>query len=270
MTRTVRRLFIFLVFPMLFAFIPGPSNQYRALKNNNFRKGEKMTFRLHYGLFNAGEAIFEVSPDLYKVNSRVCYKITVFGRSTGAFDMMMRIRDTWGTYMDTSALLTQRSYRDVEENNYRLKEYINYFPLDGIARVERHHKGEFHEEYKIPTNIQDIVSGFYFLRTLDYSRMKKGDIISVDAFFEKDLYDFKVKYNGTETVKTRFGKINAIELVPILPDNQLFEGGNAISCWISNDENRMPLKVKARMVVGAVEIDLESYAGLKHPVCFRK
>lgn len=268
--KTAKKFGIFFLLPAMFAFMPGPDKEYRVLRNASFGKGEKMTFRLHYSIFNAGDATFEVSPDLYKVNSRPCYKITVFGRSTGAFDMMMRIRDTWGTYMDTSALITQRSYRDIEENTFRLKEYINFFPLEGKAKVERHYKGEFHEEYQVPTNIQDIVSGFYFLRTINYKELKKGDIIKVDAFFETELYDFQVRYEGTESIKTKFGKIEAIRLVPILPNNDLFDGGNAIACWLSNDENKMPLKVKAKMIVGAVEIDLDSYSGLKRPVCFRK
>lgn len=257
----------FLVILVFFSFRPG--KDYRFICNNSFSKGEKLHFRLHYGFINAGEAVFEVHPDLYLVNNRVCYKATVFGTSTGAFDMMMHIRDTWGTYIDTSAIITQRSYRDITENSYKLKEYVNFYPDQGFAKVERHHKGVKYEEHSIPTNIQDIVSGFYFLRTIDYSKMKKGQIIEVDAFFEDTLYDFRISYEGTENIKTKFGKVNAVKLVPIMPENDLFKGKNPISVWISNDENKVPLKVRANMLVGGVEIDLEKYEGLKNSSCIR-
>lgn len=229
-----------------------------------------MQFRLHYGFFNAGEAVFEVYPDLYKVNNRVCHKITVHGRTTGAFDMMMRVRDTWGSYMDTAALITQRSYRDIEENSYRLKEYANYFPNENIVKVERHKKGIINEQYTIPDNMQDIVSGFYYLRTIDYSKLKKGDIVKVNAFFEDKIYNMQVIYAGVEKIKTKFGKVDAIKIVPIFPENDLFDGENPISCWLTADENKVPLKVKAQMLVGAVEIDLESYNGLRNKGVFKK
>lgn len=266
----VKKFSILFVLPFLFSFIPGPEKEYRILQNDSFFKGEKMKFRLHYGFFNAGEAVFEVHPDLYRVNNRTCYKLTVFGKSTGAFDMMMHIRDTWGSYMDTSALISQRSYRDIEENNYKLKEYVNFFPLEGKAHVEKHRKGIHHEDYVVPNNVQDIISGFYFLRTINYHQLEKGEIVRVDAFFENEIYDFAVKYEGVENVKTKFGKIKAIKLTPIMPDNSLFEGKNAITCWLSDDENKMPLKVKAKMFVGAVEIDIEGFSGLKNPSCFKR
>lgn len=262
-----QRSLMFLLVLVLFSF--KPDKDYRKLSNHSFSRGEKLTFRLHYGFINAGEATFEVHPDLYLVNNRVCYKATVFGQSTGAFDMMMHIRDTWGTYIDTSAILTQRSYRDITENTYKLKEYVNFYPDQGLAKVERHHKGVKYEEHAIPMNIQDMVSGLYYLRTLDYKKMKKGDIIEVDAFFEDSLYDFQISYEGTENVKTKFGKINAVKLVPLMPENDLFKGKNPISVWISNDDNKVPLKVRANMIVGGVEIDLEKYEGLKTSSCFR-
>lgn len=266
----LNRITLFLVVLTLFSFIPGPEKEYRILKNSSFSRGEKMSFRLHYGFLNAGEAYFEVHPDLYKVNNRTCNKITVFGKSTGAFEMVVHIRDTWGSYLDTASLISQRSYRDIEENNYRLKEYVNFFPLEGRAHVEKHRKGIHHQDFVVPNNIQDIISGFYFLRTINYSEIKVGSLIKVDAFFENEIYDFTVRYDGIDNVKTKFGKIKAIKLTPIMPENSLFDGKNAITCWLSNDENKMPLKVKAKMFVGAVEIDIESFSGLRNPSCFKR
>jgi hypothetical protein len=261
---------LFLFVFTLFSFIPGPEKEYRVLKNTSFSRGEKMSFRLHYGIFNAGRADFEVHPDLYKVNNRTCNKITVFGRSVGAFEMIVNIRDTWGSYMDTTSLISQRSYRDIKENNYVLKEYVNFFPLEGRAHVERHRKGIHHNDYQIPNNIHDIISGFYFLRTINYNELKVGTIIKIDAFFENELYDFTIRYDGLDNVKTKFGKTKAIKLTPIMPENSLFEGKNSITCWLSNDENRMPLKVRAKMFVGSVDIDLESFSGLRNPSCFKR
>jgi hypothetical protein len=236
-----------------------------------FRQGEKLEYRVHYGFINAGEATIQVHPELYKVNNKMCYKATCFGRSSGAFDLALKIRDTWGSYMDTSELLPQRSYRDITEGNYKLKEGVYFNHPKGIADAERERKGEKTKyTYEVPFGVQDIVSGFFFLRKIDYNTLKVGDTIKMDAFFEDKLYDFQIKYLGKCKLNTKFGNISSIQLTPIMPGNDLFNGENSIRVWLSDDKNKIPLKIEADMFVGAVEIDLKSYQGLKNPINFKK
>lgn len=233
---------------------------------------ETLEYRLHYSFMNAGEAVIEVHPKLYLVNNKVCYKATVTGRSTGAFELMLKIKDTWGTYIDTSTYIPQRAYRDIEEGGYRLKEFAFFDFSKNQVSVDREGKSgkKTTKVYEITPDVQDIVSGFYYLRTLDYGKMKVGDIIKINAFFEDKLYDFKVKYLGTEIIDTKFGDISAIKLSPLMPDNQLFDGEESIKVYLSNDKNKIPLKVEAEMFVGAVEMDIKNYKGLKYPICFTK
>jgi hypothetical protein len=255
---------------VIFGFSFG--DQGRVYEKNVFGCGEKLEFRVHYGFINAGEAAIEVYPQMYKVNNRVCYKAGVTGRSVGAFDLALRIRDQWVTYMDTCTTSPQKFYRDVEEGKYRLKEYVHYNYNTGIATVDREGKNgkdKNRKEYSIPKDVQDIVSGFYFLRTINFNKMKVGDTIKTAAFFEDKVYDFQVKFMGKGTVDTKFGEIAAIKLSPIMPDNKLFEGGNSIRMWISDDKNKIPVKIEADMFVGAVEMDLKSYQGLRHPITFK-
>ena len=237
-----------------------------------FSKGEKLEYRVHYGFINAGEATVQVHPEYYVINNKVCYKATCYGRSVGAFDMVTKIRDTWGSYIDTSEFIPQRSYRDITEGKYKLKEGVYFYHTKGQASAERENKkGEVSKaSYSIPYGVQDIISGFYFLRKLDYNKMKVGDTIKLNAFFEDALYKFNIKYLGKCVLNTRFGKINAIKLSPIMPDNQLFDGENSIRVWLSDDKNKVPLQMQADMFVGAVEVELKKYQGLKYPITFKK
>ncbi len=84
-------------------------------------------------------------------------------------------------------------------------------------------------------------------------------MIELDAFFEDEVYDFKIRIVGREEVKTKLGKIRSIVISPIMPENSLFDGENSIRVWISDDINKVPLKIKANMFVGAVEVDIESF-----------
>lgn len=233
--------------------------------------GERLEYRVHYGFLNAGEATYQIHPELYVINNKVCYKATCYGRSTGAFELVTKIRDTWGTYVDTSDLLPQRSYRDITEGRHKLKEGVYFYHNKGVANAEREKRGKTTQyTYNVPFGVHDMVSGVYYLRKYDYNKMHAGDTIKMNAFFEDQCYDFKVRYTGKCKIKTKFGTISAIQLVPVMPENDFFKGESAVKVWLSDDKNKIPLKIQAEMFVGAVEIELKSYKGLKNPINFRK
>jgi hypothetical protein len=242
------------------------NDSYRRVINQSFTTGEVLEYRVHYGIINAGEATIDVSPSLYKINNRVCYKVNVFGRTTGVFDWTLRIRDTWRSYIDTAAFVPQRFYINIQEGRYRKEETV-YFDHTKHT-VQSVEVNSDTKEFKIPPNVQDIVSGYYYLRTIDFDQLKEGTVINVDAFFDDEFYDFKIKYLGKEEIKTKFGKINTVVITPIMPTNSLFKGENPIRVWISDDTNKVPLKVEADMVVGAVAMDLKGYKGLRKDLTF--
>lgn len=234
---------------------------------------EALLYRLHYGFITAGEARIEVDPTLYMINNKVCYKTAVIGSTTGTFDVAMHIRDQWISYIDTATKIPQRSMRDIVENNYRLKELVMFDYKNNKANVIRESGKELSRstaQYTIASNMQDIVSGAYYLRTLDYSKMAVGTTINMKAFFEDKLYDFTVRYAGKDRVHTKHGYINAIKIQPVMPDNEMFDGGNSIRMWLSDDANKIPVKIEADMFVGKVEVELKSFSGLKHTIVFTK
>jgi hypothetical protein len=249
-----------------------PREEHLLIDKNVFGPSEKLEFRVHYGFINAGEATIETYPQMYKVNDKVCYKGSVSGRTSGPFDLALNIRDTWVSYFDSSNCIPQKFYRDIEEGKYRLKEHVLYDYKTGLANVEREGKNgedKSRVSYKIPDDVVDIVSGYFFLRTVNYNALKIGDTVNTTAFFEDKVYDFKVRFLGKGRIHTKFGKINAIKISPVMPDNKLFEGGNSIRMWLSDDKNKIPVKIEADLFVGAVEMDLKSYKGLKNPINFK-
>jgi len=230
---------------------------------------EILEYRLHYGFITAGDARIEMHPQLYRVNDKICYKATILGRSTGTFAMVMKIRDTWGTYIDTANKVPQRDFRDLSEGNYHLKEFVQFDHKNKKASVERTGQdGKVVEQYDLPTQVQDLVGGAYYLRTVNFNALKIGQTVSVPAFFEDQTYQFTVRYMGKERIKCEFGKINVIRLVPVMPDNEVFDGGNSINVWISDDKNKIPIRMEAQMFVGKVAVDIKHYQGLKNPIKF--
>jgi len=243
-----------------------------ALVPINYGPKETFELRVHYGFITAGEAKVEVSDQHYKVNDKICMKAICTGRSSGTFDLMLKIRDSWTTYIDTVSKVSQKSIRNIEEGKYRLQETVQFKYDENKAIVDwvNRDKKKGHEEHTISGSLQDIVSGAYYLRVIDYDKLKKDEIFELNSFFEDKTYALKLRYKGKEMVKTDFGKIMAIKLAPIMPENGLFAGENSITVWLSDDKNRLPLKIQAEMFVGAVEVDLKGYKNLKYPISFKK
>ncbi|CCH51098.1 hypothetical protein BN8_00003 [Fibrisoma limi BUZ 3] len=238
---------------------------YRRVVNNSFGPGEHIEYRVHYGFLNAAEAIVDVSPTLYKVNERPCYRVNVDGRTVGAFALVTKVRDTWRSYIDTNAILPQKFYTSLRENNYRKEENITFNHLNNTVRAEeRTERDVFH----VPDNVHDVVSSYYFVRTIDFSKLNVGQVVEVPAFYDDTIYNMKVKYRGKDVIKTKFGRINVLKLTPIMPPNSFFKGDDAIKIWVSDDANKIPLKVEVELAIGSLDMDIRHHAGLKHPLRF--
>lgn len=240
----------------------------KVTKNTSFQAGELVKYRIHVGFITGGEAAIEVHPKYYDVNDKVCYKINASGQTTGTVGLMFNVKDLWRSYVDTNTLMPQKFYRDISEGRYRLKEKSVFNQEEGRITVQAQKKDrdvqyKFFDIKKMSTH--DIVSGYYYIRNINYDKLKKGDVVSLDAFFEDKLYDFRVRYEGKETIKIKGTKYGAIKIVPIMPDDQeLFDGESSIRIWLSDDGNKIPLRAEADMFVAKVQLDIKSYSGLRH------
>lgn len=241
-------------------------DSYRRIPNKSFTTGEVLEYRVHWGILNIGDGVVEVSPTLYNVNDRICYKVNVFGKTSGTIEWTYKVRDTWRSYIDTSALIPQRFYTNIQENKYRKEEWVFFDHIKKTVRSEE--KNQETKEFTIPANVQDLISGYYYLRTLDFNKFQEGDTIALHAFFDDEFYNFRVRYRGRGEVKTKFGKIKCIKITPVMPENQLFKGENSIRVWISDDDNKIPVKVEADIFIGAIELELKRHKGLKNEIRF--
>lgn len=252
---------------MLFGFSSG-NKSYRYIPNKSFTTGEVLKYRIHYGFINAAKAEMVIADKLHMMSGRPCYKVDVYGQTVGFFDLFGKVNDNWGSYIDTAAIIPHKFYRNIEEGRYRKYESVDFDHYKHNATMvllDKHTKKPKEvKEFSVPNNVQDIVSGYYFLRTVNYDELKPGDIVSLNAFFDEEIYDFKVRFLRHEKLKTKMGKINSIVLAPIMPENELFDGENSLQVWISDDKNKIPLKIRAELFIGALEIDIESYENTRN------
>lgn len=255
---------------ILSAFTSGQNEIYPPVRNNSFTKGEVLEYKMSYGIFNIGKGSTVIHQNYHKMNNRDCFKVDVYGRTTGMVDWVADVNDQWGAYIDTVALVPHLSYRKIREGKYKKDEVVSYDHVNGKieAKVLNQKTGQYKEphHYDAPPLVRDLIAGFMYMRTQDFSKIKVSDTIVVKGFFEDTLYELKILYLGKETVRTKAGKFNAIVLKPIMPDNKLFSGENSITAWFSDDKNKIPIKISANMFIGSAGVELTSYSGVRNPL----
>lgn len=239
----------------IFSFTKVESRQ-----EKHFDVGERVEYRIHYGIINAAEARVDIAKNLSKINGRPCYRINVFGRTTGAFDVFTKVRDTWRSFVDTTSMEPHQFYRNIRENNYR-KEETTYF--DRRTNKAKTQTRDTTRIFNVPSNVHDIISGYYYLRTVNFNDRKEGDIIEVPVFLSDETIRMRVKYAGRDVVKTKYGRIKVFKLHPLMPNNKLFKGENSIRIWVSDDENKVPIKIEVDLFIGALAMDIKHYNGLQ-------
>ncbi len=261
--------YILLLLPLT-AFTVSDSPIYTPLEYNSFARGEELNYKVNFGIFSIGQAQMVIDDKFYRINHRECYKVDVYGKTTGMVGWVANVDDHWGAYVDSSALVPHISYRKIREGKYKKDEIVRFDHRVNLieAKVKNKKTGEYKEPkvYVAPKDIRDMLAGYLYLRTTDFSKMKKGEIFRISGFFEDEFYELDIRFRGREKIKTKAGKFRAIKLEPIMPDNKLFDGEDSILAWVSDDENKIPLKVQAKMFIGNAGVELKSYRNIKNPL----
>lgn len=114
--------------------------------------------------------------------------------------------------------------------------------------------------------IQDLLSASYFLRnTYGLDQFEIGQSIDLDMLFDDDgVFKFKLKYLGKETLRTKFGKVECLKFRPMVQSGRVFKEKESLTLWVSNDLNKIPIRIKADLAVGSLKADLDGYNGLRN------
>lgn len=228
--------------------------EFRKLENESFTVGEKLTFDVRYGFVTAGVAIMEI-PKIRKIAKRETYHITFNVNTVSSFDPFFKVRDRYETYLDVDGLFPWRFEQHIREGSYS-RDYSAFF--DHRRNMAKTKKGSF----DIPDNVNDIVSAFYLARTFNYDTLDIGESFYLQNFFKDKIYPLNVVYLGKETVTVDAGTFDCIMIEPLVVEGGLFKSEGNIIIWLTDDEAKMPVKVKSKVVIGSIDAVLTKFEGV--------
>ncbi len=232
-----------------------------GIHNTAFKAGEVITYNIFYSVagiyLNAGTATFTTS--LEKLNNKIVYHVVGEGRTNANYDFFFKVRDKYESYFDTSNLQPLKFIRNVDEGGYKKYENITFNQQTNTAITDA---GVF----KIPNCIQDVLSSVYYARNINFSKYKINDKIPFSMFLDKQVENLYLRYLGKEVIKTRYGKFNAIKFKPLLVKGTIFQGGEKMTVWVSDDANHIPLRIESPIVVGTIKVDMMQYKNNRYDV----
>ncbi len=233
----------------------------RSVHNSAFGVGERLVFDVNYGFITAGEAVMSVS-GLDSVAGRTCYRVEFSVNSLPSFDWIYTVRDRYLTFIDTGTIAPWRFEQHIREGSYR-RDFVADF--DQRHLVARTTEGDF----DIPEYVHDIMSAFYYARTLDFSGYAVGDGPLLHNFFRNKSHELKIRFLGRQELEIEAGTFKTIVVEPIVKEGGLFKSEGRIVIWLTDDERKIPVRVNTKVIVGSIDTELREYSGVRGPITAR-
>jgi hypothetical protein len=194
-------------------------------------------------------------PSYESVNGRLCYRIQFNVNSLPSFSWVFRVEDRYLTFLDTESIAPLKFEQHVREGTYS-RDFVAQF--DQVQHVARTTEGE----YPIPEYVHDIMSAFYYFRTVDFSTAIVGERFALFNFYKDKSYELEVRFLGRQELEVGAGTFNTIVVEPLVKEGGLFKSEGRIVIWLTDDELKIPVRVNTKVVIGSIDTELREYSGL--------
>ena len=237
-------------------------SNYSFSQKTAYDDGEWLKFRVHYGLITAGEATLKVKTEF--IDAEETFHVIGYGETTGFTSWFFNIQDHYETYIIKGKDLPKRFIRKIDEGGHTKDIQIDFDHTTQNATITNF-ENDTKKIVSFPREAQDMVSSFYYLRNnLNAKDINANNEIELDMFFDRENYKFKLKFLGREILDTKFGAVSCIVFRPYVQSGRVFKEKESLTIWISDDDNKIPLLIKADLSVGSLKATLVEFKNLKN------
>jgi len=234
-----------------------------STKEPVFKIGEELKYRVRYGFITAAEATLQIQDTDIKFNDRPVYHLIAQGGTSGTFDFFYKVRNRYDSYIDQKDMLPYFYTENIREANYRRTDKVRFYQDEKKIVAS---KGTF----KGTDQTFDLVSAYYFARSLDMAGISVGEKIKINYFLNDNVSDLDIQYLGKERIKTSLGYFSCLKFSPAIQPGRIFRKDSKLYLWITDDRNRIPVKAQAEILVGSITMEITDANGLKYPLAIVK
>ncbi|MDI6641832.1 MAG: DUF3108 domain-containing protein [Elusimicrobiota bacterium] len=234
--------------------------QWRKIENNAFYQGEKFLFDIYWGPIKVGFAEMRVEgleELFYLTTPRTAYRIVSEASSYPFFDIIYKVRNCHMSWIDTESLCSLKYVGRQREGGYFKDETIMFdHPNKRFQLIEVNKEGtEKIVTGSIPAFVQDVLSAFYYVRTLD---LKVGEEYCLDTQSGDKNYPLRVVVHKKEKIKVEAGSFKCFLVEPFVrEDAGIFKAKGRVWIWLTADKHKIPVLMKSKIFVGYISAELK-------------
>ena len=239
--------------------------------NTTFKSGEKVVYNAYYNWgfiwVNAGIVKFLVDETTYQ--NEPAYYIRSYGRTYKTYDFLFKVRDSFEVYVDTMYLKPYEFDRITNEGSTHSHHHYIFDRKNNTIHTSISKDNEPHKNSVIswPHCSFDLLSMVYKARNIDFEKYAPGDKIPINMVLDGKTYNLYIRYKGKEKIRDREGrKFRCLKFSPLLVDGTIFTSGEGMTVWVTDDKNRIPIIVEAKILIGSVKAVFIGAEGLRHPM----
>jgi len=225
-----------------------------------FQVGERLTYEISWLNILAGTAVMEVQDGGLPANRQRSRLVTT-AQSRPAITKFFPVDNRVESEFDLLDLLPQ--HMQFKRREGKKKEDIEYtfHHKEGTVTAVR---GGTTETLPIQPGTQDLISCLYYVRS--QLPMKPGASLTLNIHHDKKNRNIEVRVEDIEPVEGAWGKVDAARVLVIMPFQGIFLNQGNIRVWFTTDERRIPVRMKAKVIIGSIVADLVSgFPGVNSP-----
>ncbi|WP_430810787.1 MULTISPECIES: DUF3108 domain-containing protein [unclassified Carboxylicivirga] len=239
--------------------------------NTAFKAGELVRYHAYYNWgfiwINAGQVSFEVEPTT--VDTSPAYHLKAHGATYKSYDFLFKVRDTFETKVDTLHLEPYEFKRVTNEGSYHAN-YLYRFNREQrsiVASIQKEKEPQRDTTLLWKDCSFDLLTMVYKARNIDYEQYRENEKIPISMVVDGEIHDIYIRYLGKETIKNRDGRrFRCLKFSPLLVEGTIFKSGEDMTVWVTDDANRIPIVVEAKILIGSVKAVFVDAVNTRYPL----
>jgi hypothetical protein len=207
---------------------------------------ETLIYDLSFKGFNAGESILSIKQDT--TNAGFNYNLTSIIKTNKFLDRIYKIRDRIDVLLNGDDYSLIKVVKNLEQNGKKttFKSTIDYENLTASSN---------NKTITLPSSVLDPLGAIYYLRNFD---IRIGDTFEFITYDNDKLRDIIIVAKNIEVISTSIGRFECIVLSPQSKDGKLLKNKGSMKLWLSNDEQKFPIKIENRTNIGKMVMKLKN------------
>jgi uncharacterized protein DUF3108 len=216
----------------------------------SFQIGERLTYEITWLNILAGTAVMEVGEG-GMVRGRSLAKLVTTAQSSPLVTKFYPVDNRVESLVDPATLQSDRLIFRRREGKRKEDFEYTFHHREGTVIVV---KDGVTETLQIPADTLDMISCLYHVRnTLP---LKPGSSLTMNVHHDKKNYQLNVRVEEVESIEGSWGKSETARVIVIMPFQGIFLNQGNIRVWFTTDERRIPLRMKAKVIIGSIVADL--------------